>query len=236
MRIGRNRRLKSQLLVGHPQDDPGLRASERKRQIQRLTVSDEWVTHQAVQWGYPQWNMEQVFRDSLADVALIRLRGFDPTKVPNYPTFRNPSADFKVGTSLCRLGHPFHDIKATFDDSTGIFSLDPATFPIAQFPNDGILTRFVAKNSSDGSRQVQFIETSTAGLRGQSGGPIFDRNSHVWAVQSQTASLPLGFAPVIKLGSREIVEHQFMHLGWGSHIKHAIELMVANQVSFAMVP
>jgi hypothetical protein len=148
----------------------------------------------------------------------------------------NPVPELAVGTSLCRLGHPFHDIKATFDESSEKFSLDPGTFPIPRFPNDGILTRFVIKNAADGSGQATYIETSTAGLRGQSGGPIFDRRARVCGIQSQTTSLPLGFAPTIKQGSHEIVEHQFMHLGWGSHVKHCIELMRANNVAFKINP
>lgn len=38
-----------------------------------------------------------------------------------------------------------------------------------------------------------FIETSTPRLRGQSGGPIFDVNGAIWAIQSQTHHLKLGF-------------------------------------------
>lgn len=216
--------------------DATLKDKERRRKIQKLTVDDSWITNQAVMWGSPQWTMSEVHRDSLADIALIRLKGFDPAAIPRYATFRNPSLEFKVGTSLCRLGHPFHEIKASFDDATGKFTLDPQTFPIARFPNDGIFTRFILKNAADGSRQVQFIETSTAGLRGQSGGPIFDKEGRVWAIQSQTTSLPLGFTPSVKQGSREVVEHQFMHLGWGTHIQHGIDLMNANGVNFTVSP
>ena len=89
----------------------------------------------------------------------------------------------------------------------------------------------------DGARsQVRFVETSSAGLRGQSGGPIFDKSARIYALQSQTTSLPLGFAPTVKQGSKEIVEHQFMHLGWGSDVQHCIDLMRANGVNFSMDP
>jgi len=182
--------------------------------------------------------MGTVFRDPLADIALIKLDNFDANRVPAYPVFKNPAVEFKIGTTLCRLGFPFHDIKATFDSVSrpGGFTLDASTFPVPQFPNDGILTRFVLKKSPDGSRQVRFIETSSAGLRGQSGGPIFDREGRLYAIQSQTTSLPLGFTPTVKQGSREIVEHQFMHLGWGSHIQNAFDLMNNNGVAFVIEP
>src|SRR5437868_11453644 len=31
--------------------EPGLKDNEKRRQVQRLSVSDEWITHQAVMWG-----------------------------------------------------------------------------------------------------------------------------------------------------------------------------------------
>ena len=216
--------------------NPGLKDHEKRRKIQKLPVSDEWITHQATLWGDPAWTVSQFFRDPLADVAIAKINGFNPAVVGGYPVFRNPSEDFKVGTSLCRLGHPFHDIKASFDSASGQFSLDPGTLPVPRFPNDGILTRFVAKNAADSSRQVLFIETSSAGLRGQSGGPIFDSEGRIYAVQSQTISLTLSFAPSVKQGSREIVEHQFMHLGWGTHVRHCMDILRAHGATFLMDP
>jgi len=212
-----------------------LKDNEKRRMIQRLPVSDDWITDHAEAFGL-NWAPSRYFLDTLADVALVQLVGFDARSIEEYPVFKNPISSFTVGTSLCRLGYPFHAVKATFDEQTRGFSLDPSTFPIPQFPNDGILTRFAAKSSTDGQRKVLFIETSTAGLRGQSGGPIFDKDAVVWAIQSQTISLPLGFTPTVKQGSREIVEHQFIHLGWGSHIKHAIDMMRANNIPFQMLP
>ena len=82
-------------------------------------------------------------------------------------------------------------------------------------------------------RQIHILETSSAGLRGQSGGPIFDTDALVWAIQSKTQSLALGFAPKIKLqGGKEITEHQFMHVGWGVHVSHARELLDKHKVSY----
>jgi S1-C subfamily serine protease len=218
------------------EDNPQVNAKDKRKRIQKLLVSNDWITNQAILWGFQPWVMDQYFEDELADLALIRMDNFDPALVTGYPVFRDPANPLKPGTSLCRLGYPFHEIKATFDGATQSFTLDPATFPIVRFPNDGILTRFVRKNSADGTRHVLFIETSMAGLRGQSGGPIFDVNGNIWGIQSQTSSLPLGFSPTYRQGTKEIVEHQFMHLGWGTHVQHAIDLMRNNNVKFDMQP
>lgn len=97
------------------------------------------------------------------------------------------------GTSLCKLGFPFHSNEPTFDEQKG-FVLPPGSFPIPIFPIDGIYTRTV-NIESNGAKPypLMFIETSTPGLRGQSGGPIFDVNGAIWAIQSQTHHLKLGF-------------------------------------------
>ena len=75
-----------------------------------------------------------------------------------------------------------------------------------------------------------FLQTEMWAL---SGGPIFDRDGNVWALQSSTESLPLGFTPVVKQGSREIVEHQFMHVGKGSHVKEILRMFKEHGVQFA---
>jgi hypothetical protein len=103
---------------------------------------------------------------------------------------------------------------------------------LATFPNDGILTRNVNMVDPNTKRQIHFLETSSAGLRGQSGGPIFDVNGHVWALQSRTTHLPLGFAPKVKANGKEITEHQFMHVGWGVHVPHIRELLENFKVPF----
>ena len=100
------------------------------------------------------------------------------------------------GTSLCRLGFPFHQINATFDPVTRKFALAPDVLPIPRFPNDGIHTRVPVVISPDGQRQVKFIETSSPGLKGQSGGPIFDQSGFCVGATEQdaidgSAGLPL---------------------------------------------
>ena len=53
------------------------------------------------------------------------------------------------------------------------------------------------------------FETSAPGLRGQSGGPIFDGDGRIWGIQSETTSYELGFSPEVK-GEPE---HQFLNVG-----------------------
>jgi hypothetical protein len=197
----------------------------KRKMIKALPRNNKWVINQAALWGFAGSGIEDFHVDLLADLAIGKLEPFDADWVASYPIFKNPSEPMPVGTSLCRLGYPFHRIEATFDESKGTFALAPGVLPIPRFPNDGIHTRIAVVVSSDGSRQVKFLETSTPGLMGQSGGPIFDRNGHVWAMQCKTQSLSLGFAPEVIVEGKKTVEHQFMHVGWGSHVENILEML-----------
>lgn len=211
------------------ENDAQLPFKQRRKRIGGLPKNPKWATHQAVLIGTVareiNWHIDQV-----ADLAIGQMKGFAESWCAEYPIFKDPLEPTPIGTSLCRLGYPFHHVEAAFDEASQSFSLAPNVFPIPRFPNDGIYTR--CARVRDGNRTVDFIETSTAGLKGQSGGPILDVRGHIWAIQSKTNHLPLGFAPVVKDGNKEIVEHQFMHVGIGAHVVEAVRMMKHFGVEF----
>src|SRR5262249_9043402 len=148
-------------------------------------------------WSVDGVGFSEIQAEPITDLALARLAGpIDKLNVKTFPTFANPAKPIKQGTSLCRLGYPFHEVKALFDSASQQFSI-PDLPALASFPNDGILTRNVIIVDQNTKRQVNFLETSTAGLRGQSGGPLFDVKGNIWGLQSRTSHLPLGFAPTV---------------------------------------
>lgn len=193
-------------------NNPLLHPNDKQKRIRALRLNGSSISHDAVLWAFPTSRIDQFFVNEFADIAVARLQPFDPTWVQTYPVFKNPAQPMLSGTSLCRLGFPFHQINATFNEANGTFTLADGVLPIPRFPNDGIHTRIAMAVSPDKTQQAKFLETSTPGLKGQSGGPIFDRSGHVWAMQSRTQSLPLGFAPEVVEGNRRVVEHQFMSL------------------------
>jgi hypothetical protein len=101
------------------------------------------------------------------------------------------------------LGRP------TYDEATNSFETPPDQAVLAFFPIDGIFTRIinVLPPSPAPNFPLKYIETSSPGLRGQSGGPTFDTEGAVWAIQSQTRHLPLGFSPEIKVAGKLEQEH-----------------------------
>jgi len=137
----------------------------------------------------------------------------------------------KIGTSLCRVGYPFSRIRASFDEKNSRFIMDGKSLP-SLYPIDGIYTRTVEAPAFKGAKNMtKFIETSSPGLLGQSGGPILDTKGRVWGVQSRTVHLPLGFSPKVRRDGREIEENQFLNAGWGVHVD---ALRKATRVSQGM--
>ena len=74
---------------------------------------------------------------------------------------------------------------------------------------------------------VKFVETSSPGLKGQSGGPTFDSEGRIWAMQSKTAHYPLEFP-----AGQKNQEHQFLNVGMGTHAKTIIDFLDSNGVKY----
>jgi hypothetical protein len=101
------------------------------------------------------------------------------------------------------------------------------------FPIEGILTRLIERGPSAASYRKLFVETSSPGLNGKSGGPVLDTSGVVWGVQSQTRHLSLGFNPEVPDeagGSTKHEEHQFLNVGRAAHPETIVGLLKENGV------
>lgn len=200
--------------------------------VSYLQANPKWLTNYSHWWGADHHRISNFHILKENDLAIGKIENYNPAFVSGYPVFKNPSV-LKNGTSLCKLGYPFYDVKASFNEANNSFVFDPSIFPIPRFPIEGIFTRNIkAGKSADGQHDIRFIETSSPGLRGQSGGPIFDVEGRIWAIQSQTRHLPLGFAPRLKKGNVEIEENQFLNVGWGVHLETILAFMDRNGVKY----
>lgn len=187
-----------------------LNAKQRKRQLRAATPPPETLTHCVLIWGTKGWNVSDLTWKAISDVAVGRIDNFAPAWITDYPIFRDPQTAPAQGTSLCRLGYPFAHVGVSFDDTKDHFSVEIESLPM--FPIEGILTRIKNLVGDDGY-EAEFLETSSPGLKGQSGGPLFDVNGVVWGMQSHTDHLPLGFSPKLKVGKTTQVEHQYLNVG-----------------------
>jgi hypothetical protein len=169
----------------------------------------------------------------LSDLALVKLDPFDAAWIAEYPQLRDPDKHpVEQGMSVCRLGYPFHNIQATWDEERHEFSLPPGSFPVPSFALDGVVARFQLILAEDGSGSATFIETSTPGLRGQSGGPLFDAEGRVCGIQSRTIHLDLGFDARFSANGQTVTERQFLNVGAATHVTDVMSLLDEAQVAY----
>jgi hypothetical protein len=199
--------------------DASLTAGKQKKLLYDLKKpAGDAPEHCSAWWGADGLSITDVHVLPGMDLGVGRLDGFDPKMVTAYPLFKQPSHGIVQGVSLVKLGYPFHSITPLRDPATGIFSFPPGAMPPPSFPIEGILTRIIQGQSSVAAKHpLLWLETSSPGLRGQSGGPTIDEGGAVWAIQSQTVNLHLGFSPKVPGAKNGETEHQFLNVGMGVH-------------------
>jgi len=168
--------------------------------------------------------------DKEKDLALVRLDPFDSSAIGDFPVFRGREHPITPGTSVCRLGYPFHTVEATYDEERRSFDITSG-FPVPRFALDGIVSRFQAVKIEGREERATFIETSSPGLRGQSGGPLLDAHGRVCGVQSHTAHLDLGFDARYERDGEPVLERQFLNVGRAAHIEGVLSLLEEHGVS-----
>ena len=154
------------------------------------------------------------------DIALIRFEA-DPPVRTDYAVLLRDASMIQPGRMLCRLGYPFPEFTDFGYDAQNdsIVWTNEGKQHTPQFPIEGMVTRHIGEE--DGT--ISGIEMSTPGLRGQSGGPLFDSSGIIYGMQSRTHHLHLGFdmkkeRRVIN-GREEIINNQpFLHVGQCVHV------------------
>ena len=170
------------------------------------------------------------------DLAIVEFKGFTKTMYTSHAAFIRDSKNIKQGKYLCRTGFPFpefnnfkHDpLKDDIEWTDGGITASPS------FPIDGIVTRFVG----DTSGKISGIEMSTPGLRGQSGGPLFDVNGTVYGMQFATNHLHLGFdnkdTEIINDGKKsKVSNYPFLHVGRCIHVDPIKEFLREHKIAFS---
>ena len=149
----------------------------------------------------------------------LNLTGFDP------PVLR--SGAIRPGELLCRIGFPFTEknLSASWDVKNSRFEIN-GTYPPTAFVNEALVSRFASVTDKQNRPVGTLIETSSPGLKGQSGGPLADENGVVCGVQVSTAHYPLGF------------EHegrgQVLNVGRAVHVHDICALLKGQGIKFTM--
>ncbi|GEO06586.1 hypothetical protein AAE02nite_42500 [Adhaeribacter aerolatus] len=170
------------------------------------------------------------------DLAILEFKGFNQVLYNSHATFVKDSSRIKQGKYLCRVGYPFPEFNN--------FQHNPATDDIEwtstghqtspTFPIDGIITRFLG----DPNQGITGIEMSTPGLKGQSGGPLFDTEGRIYGMQFATNHLHLGFdikeREIINEGKKtKVSNYPFLHVGLCVHVDKIKEFLTQHQISFS---
>ena len=210
--------------------DKSLNRTQRRQKMNALKkMGKKAITDYSGWWGKDEWHVENFHLAPFPDVAIGQIRGFKKDQVKTYPVFKNPRMNFDVGESLCKLGFPFHNVKPIYDETAKMFRLPPGTLPAPLFPMEGMFTRTAVMKDEENAISTEFVETSSPGLPGQSGGPTFDTQGRIWALQSRTMHLSLG-SP--QASGRQNMD-QF-HTGLGTHVNAIFQLLDENNVQFTV--
>lgn len=169
------------------------------------------------------------------DLAILKFNDFGKIHYSDCAKFLRDGNNIKQGKFLCRLGFPFPEFNNfTFNNETDEIewtSTGVSASPI--FPIEGMVTRFLA----DQQQGLYGIEMSTPGLRGQSGGPLFDNKGTIYGMQFSTKHMHLGFDIVDKEimtgnGIKKITDYSFMHLGQCIHLEAIKAFLREHNVAF----
>ena len=199
-----------------------------------IKPDEKSIVNHSFWWGWDGVHLVQAYVDRQLDIAVGKLEPFNPSWVHDYPVIIDPSKA-RPGTSLCRLGYPFVDVSPSWDSNLNSFRISKIPAKEALFPNEGIHTRTIKHGRcKNGNYDWVEVETSTPGMRGQSGGPIFDKEGRLYAMQTKTHHMPLGFRPVVEYQGQNVVENQFLNVGIGLHASTIIQLLDGRGVRYTL--
>lgn len=172
------------------------------------------------------------------DLAILKFNGYNKILYTSHATFVKNSSDCKQGKILCRYGYPFPEYNNFQYDpiKDDIEFTSKGNIGTPSFPLDGIITRLIG----DG-KQIIGIEMSTPGLKGQSGGPLFDTNGFIYGMQYATNHLHLGFDMKNKEISSEgkkirVTNQPFLHVGNCIHVDRIKEFLTQEKITFHEQP
>ena len=223
--------------------DKFLKDGKYKRNLMGLEVKYKYSIERMIQLKHHFLNcfdkIEQIVCHvhPTLDLAILEFKGFTKILYVSHATFLKDSSKIKQGKYLCRIGFPFpefnnfkHNPENDDIEWTTTGNPNSPTFPI-----DGIVTRFVG-TPADG---ISGIEMSTPGLRGQSGGPLFDREGIIYGMQSATNHLHLGFdlkdKELVTDGKKtKVSNYPFLHVGISVHVDKIKDFLNMHKIDFSV--
>ncbi len=206
---------------------------ERKQLEKEYNLKDDTIVLSNIHLPFDIKNnfSINIILHNFLDLAVIRFEGLN-IKLDNYPVFSKELPE--QGQSVCKLGFAFpeYDIYEYSKEKDSIVLKNDRVEHYPLFPMDGIVTRLVM----DDQKHLSMFETSTPGLRGQSGGPVFSPEGLIYGIQSMTSHLDLNFDvdQVVKRGYEEkrITFTPFINLGICVASSEIVKFLEDNHIEF----
>jgi hypothetical protein len=168
------------------------------------------------------------------DLTILIFENFRNPLYQNYARFLKDSSILKQGLYLCRLGFAFPEFtNFRYNDVTDdIEWTNSGQTETPRFPIEGMLTRHLMNEG-----EIMGIEMSTPGLRGQSGGPLFNQEGLVCGMQYSTGHLHLGFdMKNFEINSNgrflKVTNQPFLHVGHNIHVDIIKSFLKTNNIRF----
>ena len=166
-----------------------------------------------------------IFTHESLDIGLIHINNIK-IRLDNYPVFKKELPE--VGTSVCKLGYAFNNGNPFSYDKENNKVLKTNKITKTLFPYEGIVTRIINLDINNSFYEKALVETSTAGIKGQSGGPIFDEDNKIVAIQSMNVTMPLD---TVGIYNNERIP-QFINLGLGVSSVEIIKFLDKYNVKY----
>lgn len=169
------------------------------------------------------------------DLAVIRFNDPEEMRYEGHAVFARDGSYAEPGDFLCRIGFPFPEFTnfAYDEERDDIVWTQEGRVSTPRFPIDGMMTRQIA----DANGTIFGIEMSTPGLRGQSGGPLFDEDGIIYGMQFATKHLHLGFDIIdMKIQSggmeRTVSNQPFLHVGHCIYVEVIKDFLREKDIEF----
>ncbi|MBP5203734.1 MAG: trypsin-like peptidase domain-containing protein [Candidatus Methanomethylophilaceae archaeon] len=162
--------------------------------------------------GWPGLEVEDLIVDSGSDLALAKVGPFDPDLTDVYPSFPREGG-VEPGMSVGRLGFAPESSGSGFESAGILF-------------NEGTVSKIYRENG------VKYFITSSPGIKGQSGGPVFNREGTIVGIQTSTRSAELGYTTITDSGSAAGL---MSNEGIAIHVETVRDFLDAAGVSYRLV-
>ena len=166
------------------------------------------------------------------DIAIIKFNGDTPL-YEGYAYFKKDN-EVNPGKFLVRSGFAFpefNNYKIDIKTDKLLFT-NEGNQNTPLFSNEGMVSRLVAKNNT-----ITGIELSTPGIKGTSGGPLYDENGIIYGVQSLSKQYHLGFdiieeSTLINGEYKQISNYPFISLGECVSLQVIKDFLKENNIKY----